>query len=403
MADQNLATVIFDGETMALAGAGSPPYDRASMSGLTRYILRQCLGVMIFVTAALSAAVWLAQSLPLIDLIVNRGLSLDVFLYLAMLILPRFLDIVLPIGLFVAVLLTFNRLTTESELVVMRAAGLGPMSLARPVLILAAIAFAILMSLSLYVLPVTSQAFKDLQFEIRNRFVSSLIQEGTFTTVSDKLTFYIRNRDPNGDVVGLLINDNRDRQRPVTILADRAAFIDTPAGSRIVMFNGNRQQFDPQTRKLSVLTFQRYTLDLGSLQDAPVVRFRGAEERFLGELMFPTTHDLVIRRSFIMEAHQRLLVPLSVLGFSLIPLACLLPGEFSRRGQANRVMLAVGVAFLFQTGSLGVNNLAARFEQAIPLMYVINLLPFLVSLMILQHRGIRFGVRWPAFAPARTR
>ena len=90
---------------------------------------------MIFVTAALSAAVWLAQSLPLIDLIVNRGLSLDVFLYLAMLILPRFLDIVLPIGLFVAVLLTFNRLTTESELVVMRAAGLGPMSLARPVLI----------------------------------------------------------------------------------------------------------------------------------------------------------------------------------------------------------------------------------------------------------------------------
>jgi hypothetical protein len=66
-------------------------------------------------------------------------------------------------------------------------------------------------------------------------------------------------------------------------------------------------------------------------------------------------------------------------------------------------MLAVGVAFLFQTGSLGVNNLAARFEQAIPLMYVINLLPFVVSLMILQHRGIRFGVRWPAFAAARTR
>jgi lipopolysaccharide export system permease protein len=138
VADQNLATVIFDGATMALAGAGPPPYDRASMSGVTRYILRQCLGVMIFVTAALSAAVWLAQSLPLIDLIVNRGLSLDVFLYLAMLILPRFLDIVLPIGLFVAVLLTFNRLTTESELVVMRAAGLGPMSLARPVALCAA-------------------------------------------------------------------------------------------------------------------------------------------------------------------------------------------------------------------------------------------------------------------------
>ncbi len=127
---------------MPLAGLGSPAYDRAPMKGLTRYILRQCFGVMVFVTAALSAAVWLAQSLRLIDLIVNRGLSIDVFLYLAVLILPRFLDIVLPIGVFIAVLFTFNRLTAESELVVMRAAGLSPMALARPVLILAAIAFA---------------------------------------------------------------------------------------------------------------------------------------------------------------------------------------------------------------------------------------------------------------------
>ena len=373
------------------------------MTGLTRYILRQCFGVMVFVTAALSAAVWLAQSLRLIDLIVNRGLSVDIFLYLAMLLLPRFLDIVLPIGVFIAVLFTFSRLTAESELVVMRAAGLSPMALTRPVLILAAVAFAILMSLSLYVLPVTSRAFKDLQFEIRNRFVSSLIQEGTFTTISDKLTFYIRNRDANGDVVGLLINDNRDPQRPITILAERAAFVDTAAGSRIVMVNGDRQQFDPQTRKLSVLTFERYTLDLDSLQDAPGVRFRGAQERFLGGLLFPPPGlDPLVRKSFSVELHQRLLVPLSVLGFALIPLACLLPGEFSRRGQVRRIIVAIAAAFFYQTASLGVDDLAARFDQAMPLMYVVDLLPFAVGLTILLNRGIRFGLRWPAYAAARA-
>lgn len=371
------------------------------MTGLSRYILRQSFGVMVFVTAALSAAVWLAQSLRLIDLIVNRGLSIDVFLYLAVLILPRFLDIVLPIGVFIAVLFTFNRLSAESELVVMRAAGVSPMALARPVLLLAVIAFAVLMSLSLYLLPISSRAFKDLQFEIRNRFVSSLIQEGTFTTVSDKLTFYIRNRDRNGDAVGLLINDSRDPQRPVTILAERAAFVDTAAGSRIVMINGNRQQYDPQTRKLSVLTFKRYTLDLDSLQDVPVVRFRGAQERFLGELLFPPPGlDPLIRRSFIMEAHQRLLIPLSALSFAVIPLACLLPGEFSRRGQLKRVVAAIAAAFVFQSTSLGVNDFAARFGQAIPLMYIVDLLPFGIGLTLLLHRGIRFGVRWPNFAPA---
>src|SRR5215203_1370720 len=124
------------------------PYDPPAMTILDRYILRQSFSIMVFVTAALSAAVWLAQSLRLVDLIINRGLSVELFLYLALLILPRFLDIVLPIGAFISVLFVFNRLTSESELVVMRAAGLGPMTLARPVFVLAAIGFAVLMSLS---------------------------------------------------------------------------------------------------------------------------------------------------------------------------------------------------------------------------------------------------------------
>src|ERR1700741_3118466 len=187
---------------------------------LDRYILRQCFGVMIFVTAALSAAIWLAQSLRLIDLIVNRGLSIEVFLYLAALILPRFLDIVLPIGAFIAVLFTFNRLITESEVVVMRSAGLSHVALAKPVMMLAGVACFILASLSVYFLPASNRAFKDLQFEIRNRFVSSLIQEGTFTTIADKLTIYIRSRDDRGEVIGLLISDSRDPQKPVTILAE---------------------------------------------------------------------------------------------------------------------------------------------------------------------------------------
>jgi lipopolysaccharide export system permease protein len=385
---------------MLLAGRQPAFYDPAPMmTTLNRYILRQCFGVMVFVTATLSAAVWIAQSLRLIDLIVNRGLSIALFFYLAALILPRFLDVVMPIGVFIAVLFTFNRIAAESELVVMRSAGMSPLALAKPVLMLAGFAFLLLMSLSLYFLPVANGAFKNLEFEIRNRFVSSLIQEGTFTTISDKLTFYIRSRDDRGEVLGLLVNDNRDPRRPVTILAERAAFVDTPAGSRIVMVNGNRQQFDSQTRKLSVLTFDRYTLDLDALHGAPEVRFREAQERFLPDLFFPPAGlDPVLRRSFALEANQRILVPLSTFSFALIPLACLLPGELNRRGQFWRVCLAVGVAFLLELVELGVNDLATRFAAAIPLMYVADLLPFVLGFGILLHGGIRLGFRWPVLA-----
>lgn len=364
------------------------------MRSLDRYILRQSLGMMLFVTAALTAAVWLAQSLRLVDLIVNRGLSIELFVYLAALILPKFLEIVLPLGVFIAVLFVFNRLNAESELIVMRAAGQGPLALARPVLILAGIAFLVLMSLSAYFLPVTNREFKDLQFKIRNRFVSALLQEGTFTTVSHRLTIYIGARDERGEVKGLLINDERDPMRPLTILAERGAFADTPQGSRIIMVNGSRQQYNRATGKLSVLTFDRYTLDLSMLRDAPGMRWREPQERFLPELLFPPAGlQPRVRDSFLAEGHQRLIVPLSVFGFVMIPLACLLPGEFSRRGQARRVMLAVGIAFLFEVAGFATRDLANRHVAAIPLMYLSDLLPFALGLGILLAGRIGFG-RW---------
>lgn len=374
------------------------------MSALDRYILRQCLSVMVLVTGALTAAVWLAQSLRLVDLIVNRGLSAEMFLYLATLILPRFLDIVLPIGGFIAVLFVFNRLSTESELVVMRAAGVGPYALAKPVLVLSTISFAVLMSLSAYFLPASNREFKDLQFEIRNRFVSSLLQEGSFTTISDKLTIYIGSRDERGEVIGLLVNDERDPRRPTTILAERGAFADSGSSSRIIMVNGSRQQYDRDTGKLSVLTFTRYVLDLDMLRDAPVVRFREAQERFLGELFFPSEEiDPSIRYSFVVEANQRITTPLSVFGFTMIPLICLLPGEFNRRGQLKRVLAAIGGALAFQTADLAIKNLAGRYGLAIVLSYVVDLLPFVVGLGVLFHRGISFNFRQFQFAAAAAR
>jgi lipopolysaccharide export system permease protein len=374
------------------------------MNGLDRYILRQCLSLMVLITGALTAAVWLAQSLRLVDLIVNRGLSAEMFLYLALLILPRFLDIVLPIGVFIAVLFVFNRLITESELVVMRAAGLSPFSLAKPVLTLAAIAFLVLMTLSAYFLPAANLEFKNLQFEIRNRFVSSLLQEGAFTTISNKLTIYIGSRNDRGEVVGLLIDDERDPRRPVTLLAERGAFAESSGGSRLIMVNGNRQQYDRNTGKLTVLTFERYVLDLDMLRDAPEARLREAQERFLDELFFPPANlDPATRQSFLVEGNQRITIPLTAFSFAMIPLACLLPGEFNRRGQLKRVLIALGSALAFQTVDLAVKNLAGRYSFAIALSYAVDLLPLTLGLGILLHRGISFRFRRLPVAAAALR
>ena len=117
----------------------------------------------------------------------------------------------------------------------MRATGMSQAALARPALIAGALGFTVLMSFSLYFLPAANWAFKDLQFEIRNRFASVLLQEGIFNTLSESLTIYVRGRNTNGELTGLLIHETRDPDKPITIVAERGTFVDTDSGPRVLM------------------------------------------------------------------------------------------------------------------------------------------------------------------------
>jgi lipopolysaccharide export system permease protein len=369
------------------------------MSGLTRYMLRQTLLLTLFVTVALSVAVWLIQSLRLIDLIVNRGLSVGLFLYLAVLILPRLVEVVLPIAVFVAVLFIYNKLTAESELLVMRAAGLSEAGLARPAILTGLIAMTVLYALSLEVVPAANRAFKDLQFQIRNRFATVLVQDGVFNTLSDRLMVYDTGRNDAGDLLGLVIYDLRDENKPVTVFAERGAFADTPEGPRLVLVNGTRQQRDNSNGHLSVLSFERYTLDLAELGDSAAARDRQPDERHTMELLFPGRRpagDGSVR-AFFVELNMRLEGPLTALVMALLPILCLLPGDFNRRGQGRRVLIATALALTFEFVDIGLKNFSGRDDIAVPLLYLAVLLPVTACLWMLW-RNQRIATRAPLAA-----
>ena len=181
------------------------------VSRIDHYVFRQLLAALVAVTAGLVALIWLTQSLRFVEMVVNRGLSLRVFLELSSLQIPYFVSVILPITTYVVVQFIYQRLAGDRELTVMRAAGLSPLALARPALAVAAVAVAFGYVLNLWIVPAASGAFRQYQFEIRNRVAAFLLQEGVFTPVSDDLTVYIRARDPDGLLRGILIEDARDR------------------------------------------------------------------------------------------------------------------------------------------------------------------------------------------------
>lgn len=362
------------------------------MLGITRYITKQLAVGMAFVAIALMCVMWLTQSLRFIELIVNKGLSILRFLQLTMLLMPSFLVIVIPISLFTVTLFTYNKLNSDRELVVMRAAGLSHWTLSRPALLLAGIATIFSVFLSLWFIPWTVRSFHEMQWSIRNDITNVLLQEGAFNKFGEGVTIYVASRSPDGELLGLLVHDRRNPQRPVTLMAERGALVHTPSGPRVLMVNGNRQQVTPGTGKLSLLYFDSYTLDFSTASNDSEDRHGDAREMTLRELLHahPKGMSAPDYRKIIIELHQRIVSPLYDLGLTMIALACLLPAGFNRRGQSMQSFIAIALMIAEESLALGTSNLATSNLTFVPSMYIVALLPICLGTWILLERPLPF-------------
>lgn len=365
-------------------------------SQLDRYVFRQLAFALVAVTGALVALIWLTQSLRFVELVVNRGLSLRVFLQLTGLLVPGFVAVILPITTFVVVQFIYQRLAGDRELVVMRAAGLSPFALARPALALALVAVIVGYALTLWLVPVSYAAFREYQFEIRNRLAAFLLQEGVFTPVSDDLTVYVRRRDTDGTLRGILIEDARQRNSEKTILAQRGRLVGGEAGApRILLLDGSQQELDRRTGRLNVLTFAQTTVDLSGSTKGDEQRYRDAGEMGLGELLHPDpqTTQARDRGKLIVEGWRRLTQPLTAATFALVGLVSVLTGGFQRHGNVLRPLVGVlAVVGLLALG-LAVSNFAARQVALVPLIAAQAVLPGLACAWVLFVPQLAWALR----------
>ncbi len=361
------------------------------MNRIDTYLFRQLLVALLAVTIGLAALVWLTQSLRFIELVLDRGLSLLVFLELTGLMLPNFFAVILPITSFVVTLFVYVRLAGDRELVVLRAAGLSQWRLARPAVALSVLTAVLVFWLQVWLVPITHAAFRAWQFEIRNQMAGLLLQEGVFSQVGNDLTVYARERDRDGTLRGILVQDGREPGAPVTILAESGRIIQTPQGPRVTLHNGQRQTVErsgtPPAPRLSVLTFAENSIDLARATRSDEVRSRDSRERSIDELLNPDPAEGLREREilrFRAEAHQRLSAPLTVISFALVALAVGLTGQFRRHGGSARLSVGIGIAVALLAAGLLAGSLAARDNMWIPLLWLQATLPGLAAMLWLS-------------------
>lgn len=348
-----------------------------------KYITKHLIHSTLLVTFSLTSIVWLTQALRFIDFMVNQGISIGVFLSLTLLLIPSLLLMILPPALFAAILFVYNRLALDSELVVLQSAGLSRWRLAQPALQVALLVTLLSYSIAMYFQPVSYREFRDMQAFLRNNYVSILLQEGVFSNPVDGLMVFIRERDRNNILHGILVHDNRQPGSSVTMMAEEGKLVETPQGPRFLLQKGNRQEVNDG--KLAFLSFDNYTLDI-SLYDNPAgTRIIDPQELWFDQLFaYDNTLSAADNSKRRAEGHQRILWPAYAMAMTLVAMAALLSGQFNRRGQWQRITVAIVLGVIVIFSSVGLRGVMALNPGLVPVAYANLLVPCLLAGLVLN-------------------
>lgn len=376
------------------------------MRRIDRYIFRLILPPFLFFVLVFTGVIWLAQSLRVIDTIVNAGQSAGVFLAFAALLLPEVLSVVLPISAFAATLYAVNRLYTDSEVVVMFASGVSGLALLRPVLVFGLGVTLVCWVLTLWASPTAERESRDRLTEIRGDVAAAFLREGTFMSPADGVTIYIRAIGRPGELTGVFVHDQREPERTVTYTSERAILLpsdrsrrqgEADAGTRLVMLDGIAQIAGPgRATALQVLRFERFAYDLGAFEEDGEARLRKPSELYLPRLLGidAAGADAAGRRlgEYRAEAHEALSAPLYALALPLLGAAFVVAMGFRRQGFAGRILAAVAAAVLLRLAGVAAKGMIDAAPAAAPLIYLPQLAAIAAAVVMLIGAG-RGGIR----------
>lgn len=358
-----------------------------------RYILSILVKTTLAMVAAVVGVACLARSLVFMDFIVNHGLSVGIYFYIMLLTMPMLMMGLLPLAGFASVMFVYTKLSVDNELIVLRAAGMSIAALAAPAAIMAGILMAACLAMTTYLMPRTFAEFKDIEFFLKTRMASMTIKEGEFNRLGPRITIYVRARIGEGDMTGILVQDDRDPKHSKTLIAERARFTRKGDVYKVLFNSGNVQDFDRETRKVSVIHFAEHIMELDTRElDAGGIRERGLAERSIQELLNPpstTPRDRELFNRSLAEGHQRLAFPVLCLTYVAIALASLLAGPFDRRGAPWRLATACGAVVAVQGMNILLASAASRAPILLPAIHMNTILPCIAAVALLAYRDRR--------------
>jgi lipopolysaccharide export system permease protein len=229
----------------------------------------------------------------------------------------------------------------------MNAAGMSPWRMFRAFLAVAGVVSALVLVLSAYVSPKCLRDLRRLAAEVRADFVANIVQPGRFISLERGLTFHIRERQPDGLLLGVFVDDRRDPKEQSTILAEQGKIVQNDQGTFLFLQTGNVQRHVAEERDPNIVLFDRYAFDLSRLAGSAQIGTLAysVRERFLWDLIWPDPRDPELRKEpgqFRAELHDRFVAPLYPLAFMIVAFAYLGAPRTTRQSRTWSLASAVG-------------------------------------------------------------
>src|SRR5579859_4350934 len=347
------------------------------MGSIDKYVFRTTLASFALVLVSLTGVIWITQALRGIDLMTSQGQTILTFLGLTSLVIPALVLIIAPIALMIAISHTLNKLATDSEIIVMNAAGFSPFRLFRP-FVFATIVVALLVAfIAAYLAPEGLRRIKQWDADITADVLTNVLQPGRFAQLDQNLTIRIRERQPGGLLVGIFIDDRRDPKERVSIVADHGNVLKNEGSSFLILEDGNLERFEIGKRDPALVAFGRYGFDMSKFSNHGRDVTLGIRERYLWELISPEDSDPIYQQlpgQFRAELHDRFMSPIYPFAFAALTFAFLGAPRTTRQSRNFSIGGSILAVFSLRMAGFACSVLTVRTPVAAAVQYAMLLL-----------------------------
>jgi lipopolysaccharide export system permease protein len=356
------------------------------MGSIDKYIFRTTLAAFAMVLVSLTGVIWITQALRQIDLMTSQGQTILTFLGISGLVIPSLLGIISPIALMIAISHTLNKLATDSEIIVMNAAGFSPIRLFRPFAYATCVVALFVAFIAAFLAPDGLRRIKQWDAEITADVLANILQPGRFTQLDQNLTIRIRERQPGGLLKGVFIDDRRDPTMRVTIVADHGTVVKNEQGSFLVLENGILQRLEAGKREPAMIEFASNAFDMSQYSKQGHDVALGIRERYLWELLAPSEDDPIYQQlpgQFRADLHDRFMAPIYPFAFAALTFAFLGAPRTTRQSRNFSIGSSILAVFGVRMVGFACSVMAVKSAVAPALQYLMLIAAIGVSLWII--------------------